>query len=156
MIKPVTQEPTVLILLYEIGYHEQGYKSINFLTCISDHGSYPLIAFLMHFRISCRMINVVTINCHFCGSRKIQRLIRVSLSTEFFSKRRKNYTFWRETRADYWEEGGKFKMIISRNGYGARKDCPRSAWHRFGSLISMRETLCLEEKCLLSTRHNWF
>ena len=37
--------------------------------------------------------------CHFCGSRKIQRLIRVSLSTEFFSKRRKNYTFWRETRA---------------------------------------------------------
>ena len=37
--------------------------------------------------------------CHKGGSRKIQRLIRVSLSTEFFSKRRKNYTFWRETRA---------------------------------------------------------
>ena len=35
----------------------------------------------------------IRVNCHKSGSRKIQRLIRVSLSTEFFSKRRKNYTF---------------------------------------------------------------
>ena len=35
------------------------------------------------------------------GLQKNQRLIRVPLSTEFFSKRRKNYTFWRETRATW-------------------------------------------------------
>ena len=47
----------------------------------------------------------VRVYCSVWSYRKIQILIRVSLSTEFFSKRRKNYTFWRETRAEDWKRG---------------------------------------------------
>ena len=69
---------------------------------------------------------IVKRNCHFCGSRKIQRLIRVSLSTEFFSKRRKNYTFWRETRANFLELFQTLELSDLLNRYGAwKKRCPR-------------------------------
>ena len=55
----------------------------------------------------------------FGGSRKSQRLIRVPLSTEFFSKRRKNYTFWRETRATLSPFALLYQTKFSTNNYGA-------------------------------------
>ena len=56
------------------------------------------------------------------GFRKNQRLIRVSLSTEFFSKRRKNYTFWRETRAKVIAMRKIIKYLDSSNLYGACRE----------------------------------
>ena len=104
-------------------------------------------------------------NCHICGSRKIQRLIRVSLSTEFFSKRRKNYTFWRETRAEELEMSKIIKYLDSSNLYGACRetrfceDGCLGASNDFPRLIIDPESpkeVFLACFCLFSTRHNDF